>query len=242
MAIVVSSTSRSNTLNALPSPASNRRSAVSATATTTLSPKRSTACSRPRSSTTEAHGAASRLSSSPPSNGSTGSTPVVSSSRSATSRLPRRKPPTTLSLRQPRWLRRTQTNLPPGNPARFIIPKREAPLPGVGPPFVHRVVAIAPSIDRAVEPAARRELPFRLGRQIVAEPARVGERVLGGDVDHGVVASAVDRAAATLRMSPIGARQITPPLGNVGPVKNVLGLGEHHRTGHRQLGRKARML
>ena len=40
-------------------------------------------------------------------------------SRSATSRLPRRKPPTKFSLRQSRWPRRTQTNLPPGNPARF---------------------------------------------------------------------------------------------------------------------------
>ena len=86
---------------------------------TTPSPRRSTACSRPRSSIGAAPGEAWRPWSSPPLNGSTGSTTVVSSSRSATSRLPRRKPPTTLSLRQSRWPRRTQTNPPPANPAQF---------------------------------------------------------------------------------------------------------------------------
>ena len=66
----------------------------------------------------------SRLSSSPPSNGSTGSTTVVSSSRSATSRLPRRER-TTLSLRQPHG-RVELKQMPPGNPARFSWPIRGA--------------------------------------------------------------------------------------------------------------------
>lgn len=43
----------------------------------------------------------------------------VCSSQSAASRPPRRKPPTTLSLRSCRWLRRNQTNQPPENSARF---------------------------------------------------------------------------------------------------------------------------
>jgi putative transposase len=95
------------------------RSAASATATTMRSPKPLTGCSRPRSSIDEAPGETWRPWSSPPSHGSTGSTTAVSSSRSAISRRPRRKPPTTFSLRQPRWPRRAQTNLPPANPGRF---------------------------------------------------------------------------------------------------------------------------
>src|SRR5512133_3495667 len=118
-AIAACNMSRSAIPNGVRMPASSPRSAASATAMTMRSPKPSTACSRPRSSIGAAPGEAWRPWSSPPSNGSTGSTTVVSSSRSATSRLPRRKPPTTLSLRQSRWPRRTQTNLPPAIPARF---------------------------------------------------------------------------------------------------------------------------
>src|SRR6478672_2610327 len=55
----------------------------------------------------------------PPSNGWIGSTTGACSSRSETSRPPRRKPPTMPSLSPSQWPRRTQTNLPPGNPVRF---------------------------------------------------------------------------------------------------------------------------
>ena len=111
--------SRSATPSASARPASSPRSAASATAMTMRSPRRSTACSRPRSSTGAARGAASRPSSSPPSNGSTGSTTAACSSRSATSRPPRPRRATTPSWRPSPWRRRTQTNLPPENPARF---------------------------------------------------------------------------------------------------------------------------
>ena len=50
----------SNTPNGWPRQVSNLRSAASATATTMRLPRRSTACSRPRSSTAAARGAASR--------------------------------------------------------------------------------------------------------------------------------------------------------------------------------------
>ena len=58
---------------------------------TMLSPRRSTACSKPRSFTGAVLGGASRRSSSPPSNGSTGSTSAGCSSRSATCLPPRPK-------------------------------------------------------------------------------------------------------------------------------------------------------
>src|SRR3954468_1517231 len=66
-----------------------------------------------------APGAASKRSSSPPSNGSTGSTNVAFSSRSGTFLPPRPRPPTMPSLRSPVAPRRTQTKRPPGNPGRF---------------------------------------------------------------------------------------------------------------------------
>ena len=66
-------------------PASNHPWAASTTATTTRWPRRSTACSRPRSSTVVGRGATSRPSNMPPSNGSTGSTTAACSSRSGTS-------------------------------------------------------------------------------------------------------------------------------------------------------------
>src|SRR5512134_57671 len=150
-ATVAASISRSSTLNALPKPASSPRSAASATATTMRSPKPLTGCSRPRSSIDEAPGETWTPWSSPPSHGSTGSTTAVSSNRSATSRRPRRKPPTTLSLRQPRWPRRTQTNLPPANPGRFTA------------------IFVANDEQKALAEASKRKLEERFGRSIATD-------------------------------------------------------------------------
>ena len=69
-------------------------------------------------------GGASRMSSSPPSNGSIGSTTVVCSTRSGISRQQRPKQTSTRSLPRPGSPRRTQTNQPPENPARFNLSKR----------------------------------------------------------------------------------------------------------------------
>jgi hypothetical protein len=86
-------------------PASSPRSAASATAMTTPSPRRSTASSRPRSSTAVAHGAASTPSNTPPSNGSTGSTPAACWNPSETSRQPRPKPTSTQLWKLKPWPR-----------------------------------------------------------------------------------------------------------------------------------------
>ena len=56
------------------------------------------------------------------SNGWIGSTTGACSSRSETSRPSRRKPPTMPSLSPSQWPHRTQTNLPPANPARCSRP------------------------------------------------------------------------------------------------------------------------
>ena len=86
---------RFNTPSAWPRPASSLRSAASATATTTLSPKRSTVSTRPRSSIDADRGVPSRPSSSRHWNGSTGSTIAGCWSPSATSRRPKPRSATT---------------------------------------------------------------------------------------------------------------------------------------------------
>ena len=74
-----------------------------------------------------------------------------------------------------------------------VLP-RELALPGVGHhPALGREL-VAPGVDRAVEAAARGELPLGLGRQRLAGPGGVGGRVLPGDVGHGVALAARRRS------------------------------------------------
>lgn len=91
------SISVSVTPNGSPKPGSNHRSARSVTATTTLSPSRSSACTRPRSSDGVDPGRASTTSSTPPWSGSTDTTTVGSSNPSGTSHPPNTKPTTTVN-------------------------------------------------------------------------------------------------------------------------------------------------
>ena len=93
------------TPSAWPRRASSRPSAASATATTTRSPRRSTASTRPRSSIGVAPGAASRPSSTPPRPGSSGSTIAASWRPSAISRQPRRRNATTPRSTSRAWPR-----------------------------------------------------------------------------------------------------------------------------------------
>src|SRR6202034_4278477 len=92
-------TSPSDTPSAWRRPASSPRWVASATRTTMLSPKPSTASTRPRSSIGVDHGAHARPSSSPRSNGSTGSTIAGCWNPSATSRRPKLRSATT-----PGWM------------------------------------------------------------------------------------------------------------------------------------------
>jgi putative transposase len=88
-AIADPNTYPSSTPSALLKPGSNHPSAVSATPMTTLWPRRSTAFTRPRSSTDVGHGDPSRPSNMPRSSGWTGSTTAVCSNLSATSLPPK---------------------------------------------------------------------------------------------------------------------------------------------------------
>ena len=83
----------------------HERRPLQGAATTTPWPRRSTVCSRPRSSIAVGRGAASRRSSSPRSNGSTGSTTVACSNRSETYLPPRPKRATLRRSRSRPWPR-----------------------------------------------------------------------------------------------------------------------------------------
>lgn len=85
-----SSIFQSGILNVWAKRGSSLLSAALATPTTMLSPKRSTASTKPRSFTAGVHGATSKPSNLPPWNGSTGSTTADFSSPSET--FPQRRP------------------------------------------------------------------------------------------------------------------------------------------------------
>ena len=105
LAIAARNTCRSDTPSGSATPASSLLSAVSETATTTHWPRRSTACSRPRSSIAAALGAASKPSNMQPSNGSTGSTTAVCSSRSGTSLRQKQRQTSTQLWKPKTWPR-----------------------------------------------------------------------------------------------------------------------------------------
>src|SRR5690606_15573571 len=76
---------------------------------------------------------------------------------------------------------------------------RELALPRVRHEAPAREELVAPGVGRAVAPAARGELPFGLGGQVLAGPARVRQRVFVGDVHDGMVAETFDRAVRAER-------------------------------------------
>src|SRR6202522_1106308 len=122
-AIEAANTSPSDTPSAWRRPASSPRWVASATRTTMLSPKPSTASTRPRSSIGVDHGAHARPSSSPRSNGSTGSTIAGCWNPSATSHRPKLRSATTpgwMSQPWPRDSNETASDQP--GAVQFVFP------------------------------------------------------------------------------------------------------------------------
>src|SRR5204863_5533929 len=74
-----------------------------------------------------------------------------------------------------------------------VLP-RELALPEVRVRLAARRELVAPAILRAVEAAARGELPLGFARQLLAGPPRVGLRVLERDVHDGVIPEPLERA------------------------------------------------
>src|SRR5262249_30684877 len=89
---------------------------------------------------------------------------------------------------------------------------RELPLKCVGPPLPLRPLGgAAPTEFLLVEPASSGALPLGLRRQPLARPFAIGDRVVPGDVDDGVVHPLVDRTAGSLRVPPVRPVPPHPP-------------------------------
>ena len=64
---------------------------------------------------------------------------------------------------------------------------------------------VAPGELGAVEPAARGEFPFGFGRQLLAGPFGVGQRIRKGHVHDGMIVEPIDVA-----LGAVGCRQSAP--------------------------------
>ena len=96
---------------------------------------------------------------------------------------------------------------------------------------------------RAVEAAARRELPLRLGRQRLALPRRERLRVRERDVHDGMIV----RAPSFVLSGPYGWRQSAPrtychQFRDVGQIHGPARLHEHQRARVQHLGQRARVV
>ncbi len=95
--------------------------------------------------------------------------------------------------------------------------------------FVERFVA--PDVLLAFQAAARRALPLGLGRQAFAGPFGIGDGVVPGNLYDGVVVPAVDGAARSFRVAPVGPGLPLPPLMHVVQRHRMVRRRENEGTG-----------
>ena len=116
---------------------------------------------------------------------------------------------------------------------------REIALPGVGHVLAAGRELVAPGELGAVEPAARGELPFGFGRQVLAGPCGVGQRVGVSDVHDGMIILRVDVALRAVRAAPVRAFQKPPPLAPVFQIDRMARRREHQRAGIEHVRQRA---
>src|SRR5437867_11920176 len=87
------------------------------------------------------------------------------------------------------------------------------------PRFCHMTAGrrefIAPREFGVREPAARRKFPLCFGRQILASPFGVGERIAEGHMHDRMIVQPADTASGSVRMPPLRALGEGPPLAEV---------------------------
>src|SRR6516165_2618230 len=110
----------------------------------------------------------------------------------------------------------------------------EDALPGIRDRLAVRIEGARPVV-LAVATAARSKFPLRLGRELTIAPARVGQRILVGDMHDRMIVLARDRAARACRRTPIGARHVLEPLRDAAAARDIGRRDEHHRAGNEQL-------
>ena len=104
------------------------------------------------------------------------------------------------------------------------VPDGEFALEDVRAPSAVVDLLIAPRVFSAVEPAARRVLPFGLGGQAAPGPVAVCLRVIPAHVDDRVITDAVERRARVPRVCPVRPR--TPShhgVPSAGPMMSSAG-------------------
>src|SRR6476619_4419735 len=86
------------------------------------------------------------------------------------------------------------------------------PHPAVGSDLV------SPTERLSIEPSARSELPLGLAWQVLADPGRIGNRVIKRNVGNRVSLATVQLAAEALRVAPLRTSHPRPPVLIVGQV------------------------
>src|SRR5207253_3169364 len=89
---------------------------------------------------------------------------------------------------------------------------------------------------------AGRELELRLGGQSFTGPSGVGNGILPGDLDRGMVLTAFQVAVRPIRVLPVGVFDIAPPAEMVVERNRTLGRTEYDRAGHKILRTRARKI
>src|SRR5262249_1164201 len=105
---------------------------------------------------------------------------------------------------------------------------RKVSLPGIRHELATRIEFVSPRVVGAIEPSARSELPFRLCWQFFARPLRIHFYVFISDVNHRMICSIFYGTQRALRMAPVCARDICPPMEVVPHIHTVLRLHEDH--------------
>ena len=98
---------------------------------------------------------------------------------------------------------------------------------------------VTPGEFGAVEPAARGEFPFGLGRQVLAGPFGVGLASGKRHVHDRMIVEPVDVALRTIGVTPVGAEFERPPFAPVSQIDRMLRRREDQRAGLEHVRQRA---
>src|ERR1700730_14470787 len=110
----------------------------------------------------------------------------------------------------------------PGVAVLIGVVDGEDTLPGIGDGLPLGIERARP-VALAVATAACGEFPLRLGRKLAPAPARVGKRILVGDMHERMIVLARNRTSGTGWLTPIGAGDVLPPLGDPAAARDIGG-------------------
>src|SRR2546422_9134052 len=104
--------------------------------------------------------------------------------------------------------------------AEQVLPGK-LPLPGVGHQCTVRGEVVAPGVDSSFQSSTRGEFPLCLCRQRLACPGGVGFGIFVGDVDHRMLHTPFQGTLRPLRILPVGARYVCPPVAGIAQIDTM---------------------